>query len=140
MVVVSPAVGKAMVKQLKRNRRQSPSDVICDLNVALTKAERERDEARAQVEELRTENDILRQKTKWADAPKSAYLQVNGIDVVNQVEAAKILNEPQYQISRWLKAGKFEKVSVPGRKKPMIAVRSLKKPERGQPGRPKKIQ
>ncbi len=143
MGIVSPPVGGAMAVQVKRNHRQSPSDVINDLNVQITKLTRERNEALEREQAALKENDTLRQRLKHerpVEASASPYLQVNGIDVVNQVEAARMLGEPQYKVSRWLKAGKFEKIVDPSRKYPWIAVRSLKKPERGQPGRPKKKQ
>jgi hypothetical protein len=138
------AVGKAMAVQVKRTRRdQTPQGIIDELRVKLAQAERERDAALEQIKRLDAENDKLALKAHRArktssTADTDAVLTINGRQVVNQVEAAKRLNVPQWKISRWMNAGKFEKVAVPGRKKPMIAVDSLTKPEPGKPGRKKK--
>jgi hypothetical protein len=143
-VALNSAVGRAMAVQVKRTRRdQTPQDIIAELRVKLAQAERERDNALTEVERLNAENDTLALKAHRARktssaADSDAVLTINGRQVVNQVEAAKRLNVPQWKISRWMNAGKFEKVAVPGRKKPMIAVDSLTKPEPGKPGRKKK--
>lgn len=138
------AVYDAMAKQSKRLQQEPTLQQKYDeLRVKLTQAERERDNALAEVERLNAENDKLALKAHRARKTSSAadtdaVLTINGRQVVNQVEAAKRLNVEQYCISRWVKAGKFELVKVPGRKKPMIAVDSLTKPEPGKPGRKKK--
>lgn len=138
-----PAAYSAMAKQVKRTRRdQTPQDIIDDLRVKLAKAERERDNALAEVKRLNDENDKLALKahrTRKASANGSTgRLSIDGREVVNQVEAAEILKVPQWKISRWVAAGKFEKVAVPGKRKPLLFADSLTKPEPGKPGRKKK--
>lgn len=50
--------------------------------------------------------------------------------LVSQVEAAAILHVKPYTISRWVKAGHFTLVNVPGRKHPLIDAASLRHPPR----------
>lgn len=135
------AVGRAMAVQVNRTRRvATDADTIADLRVQLDQMRRERDAALAEIERL---NGLIeKQQASVVHSPTvnkaDAGTFVNGRLVVNQVEAAQRLNVKQYQISRWLKAGKFEKATVPGHKLPGIYADSLHKPERGQPGRKKK--
>lgn len=144
-VVLNSAVGKAMADQSKRLQRpRTLQDTIDDLRVKLAKAERELVNALAEIKRLNKENDDLHIKAHRAGkktsttADADAILTINGRQVVTQVEAAKRLKVEQYQISRWVKAKKLETLSVPGRKKPMIPVDALTKPEPGKPGRKKK--
>src|SRR5687768_7333600 len=94
-VVLNSSVGRAMAVQVKRTRRdQTPQDIIAELRVKLAQAERERDNALAEVERLNVENDKLALKAHRArktstDADTDAVLTINGRQVVNQVEAAK---------------------------------------------------
>lgn len=135
------AAGRALAVQVTRTRQTDPLQAqIDDLTVKLAKAERERDAALKENTRLAAENELLRGVAIHSATVNGAEAGtfVNGRLVVNQVEAAKRLNVKQYQISRWLKAGKFQKVEVPGHKLPGIYADSLHKPERGQPGRKKK--
>ena len=141
------AVGRAMATQVKRTRRdQTPQDIIDELRAMLTKVERERDAALAEVKRLNTENDDLHRKAyragrdrKVATADGSATGKFHdGIEYINQSEAAEILNVPQFKISRWVKAKKFEMIAVPGLKVKQIVRSSLYKPEPGKAGRKKK--
>lgn len=135
------AAYKAMAVQKARTQQPTTdADVIRDLRLKLAIAERERDAALAEVTRLNAENDTLtlrthRSKTNAGDAGSGTF--VDGRRVVNQVEAARLLDVPQYKISRWLKARKFEKARVPGRKLPGIFADSLHKPEPGKAGRKK---
>lgn len=137
------AAYSAMAVQAKRlHREPTPQEIIDDLRVQLAQVQGELKAAQEEIKRLNTENDKLvvrahRAKKVNAEAADSGTF-VNGRRVVNQVEAAEQLRVEQYQISRWLKAGKFQKVIVPGRKKPMIYADSLHKPERGQSGRKRK--
>lgn len=134
------AVYGAMAKQVKRTRRdQTPQEIIDDLQVKLAQVERERDNALEEVKRLNEENDKLALKAHRTRKTNGSTgrLSIDGREVVNQVEAAEILKVPQWKISRWVAAGKFEKVAVPGRKKPMLFADSLTKPEPGKPGRKK---
>lgn len=137
------AAYKAMAVQATRlHREPTPAEIIDDLRVQLAQAVRDLAAANEEITRLNAENDKLalrahRAKKVNADTADSGTF-INNRRVVNQVEAAELLRVEQYQISRWLKAGKFEKVIVPGRKKPMIYADSLHKPERGQPGRKRK--
>ncbi len=137
-------VGRAMVTQAKRlHREPTPAEIIADLRVQLAEAQRELAAAHLEIKRLNVENDTLAVRAHRAGkvntaSEANAGTFVNGRKVVNQVEAAELLKVKQYQVSRWLKAGKFEKVAVQGHKKPMIYADSLHKPERGQPGRKKK--
>ncbi|MEO8608928.1 MAG: hypothetical protein ABI690_13640 [Chloroflexota bacterium] len=141
MSMINPAVGRAMADQVKRTRRE-PTDAerLHEALVENARLIRELALAHVEIKRLNAENDKL--AVRAHRAPKTnaggAGTFINGRKVVNQVEAAKHLGVKQYQISRWLKAGKFEKVEVPGHKLPSIYADSLHKPERGQPGRKKK--
>lgn len=142
-MALNASVGRAMAVQVKRTRRdQTPQDIIDELRAMLTKAERERDIALAEVQRLNTENDKLAlkaQRARKTSADGSATGKFHdGIEYVNQTEAATILKVEQYQISRWVTARKFEMLAVPGLKKKQIVRSSLVKPERGTPGRKKK--
>lgn len=141
MTNLPAAAYNAMAVQAARNRRaQTPDEVIADLRVQLAQAQRDLVAAQQEIKRLNAENELLRCSVIHSPAANAgdAGTFVNGRRVVNQVEAAKQLNVKQYQISRWLKAGKFQTVRVPGHKKPLIYADSLHKPERGQPGRKKK--
>lgn len=143
-MALNAAVGKAMAVQVNRTRRdQTHQDIIDELRVKLAQAERERDIALVEVKRLNDENDKLAVKAHRARKSSStgdadAVLTINGRQVVTQVEAAKRLKVEQYQVSRWVKVKKLETLTVPGRKKPMIPVDCLTKPEPGKPGRKKK--
>lgn len=137
------ATYKAMAKQKRRTQQpRTLQDEIDELRVKLAAAERERDDALAEVERLNTENDTLNLKAHRArkvNADPSVTGQFHdGIEYVNQVQAAVILKVGQYAISRWVKAKKFEMIAVPDHKKLQIVRSSLVKPERGKPGRKKK--
>ena len=141
MTSLPPAVGRAMTVQVNRTRHEpTPAEIIHDLRVQLAVAERYLELANEKISRLEAENEQLRAVAVHSTSVNSADAGtfVNGRLVVNQVEAAQRLGVKQYKISRWLKAGKFEKVAVPGHKLPGIYADSLYKPERGQPGRKKK--
>lgn len=142
MTALPAAVGKAMAVQVKRTRRdQTPQDMIDELRVKLAKAERERDVAVAEVKRLNDENDKLALKAHRARKPSADGSATgkfhDGIEYVNQTEAAALLNVPQFKMSRWVKAGKFEMIAVPGLKIKQIVRASLYKPEPGKAGRKK---
>lgn len=132
----------AMAKQKRRAQQpRTLQDDIDDLRAMLTKAERERDNALAEVKRLNAENDQLALKAHRArktSADGSSEQSHDGIAYVNQAQAAAILDVGQYAISRWVKAGKFQMIAVPGAKRLQIVTSSLYKPERGTPGRKKK--
>lgn len=83
--------------------------------------------AREQLREARAQNETLveqlNQQTSGDAAPVKSRL-------VSQVEAAAILHVQPYTISRWVKAGHFTLVNVPGRKHPLIDAASLRHPPR----------
>lgn len=133
----------AMKVQAKRTQHEPTLlERYDELRVRLTQVEGERDNALAEVQRLNAENDSLNLKAHRArkvDTGAAVTGQFHdGVEYVNQVQAAAILKVGQYAISRWVKAGKFEMIAVPGHKKPQIVRSSLVKPERGQPGRKKK--
>lgn len=135
------AAYKAMAVQAKRLHRDlAPAETIADLRVQLAEAQRDLAAANLEIQRLNAENDKLALKAHRSPKVNAADSGtfINGREVVNQVEAAKRLKVKQYQVSRWLKAGKFEKTDVAGHKKPMIYADTLHKPEHGQPGRKKK--
>src|SRR5689334_12088858 len=110
-----PAAYTAMVVQAKRlHREPTPQEVLADRRVQLTKAQNDLVAAQDEINRL---NSVI--ETQQASVVHSATVNaadsglfINGRKVVNQVDAAKLLGVKQYQISRWLKAGKFEKVAV----------------------------
>lgn len=140
------AVGRAMTVQVNRTRREPTlQEINDDLRVQLAAAQRELKAAQNEIKRLNAENDKLAVRAHRVKKTDSGALITGqfhkGIEYVNQVEACAILGMPakeQYRISRWIKAGKFEMMSVPGLKKKQIVRASLHKPERGQPGRKKK--
>lgn len=143
MTAFPAAVGRAMAVQVDRTRREpTQQDIINDLRVMLAQAERERDNALAEVKRLEAENDKLaikahRARKTSADGSATGKFH-DGIEYVNQTEAAAILKVNQYAVSRWVKAGKFETLTVPGLKIRQIVRASLDKPEPGKAGRKKK--
>lgn len=132
-MVLSSSVGKAMAVQVNRTRREPTlQDIIDELRVKLAQAERERDTAQAEVKRLNEENDQLalkahRARKTSADGSTSGKFH-DGVEYVNQTEAAAILNVPQFKMSRWVKANKFEMIAVPGFKIKQIVRASLYKP------------
>ena len=143
MTAFPAAAGRAMAVQVKRTRRdQTPQDIIDELRVKLAQVERERDNALAEVKRLNVENDQLALKAHRArksSAEGSATGKFHdGVEYVNQKEAAELLNVPQFKMSRWVKAKKFEMIAVPGLKVKQIVRSSLYKPEPGKAGRKKK--
>lgn len=142
-MALDPAAYKAMAVQARRTQQpRTLQDDIDELRVKLAKAERELAAATQHVAALETENDALALKAHRArkvNADPSVTGQFHdGIEYVNQVQAAAILKVKQYAVSRWIKAGKIQTMTVPGHKKPQIVRSSLVKPERGKPGRKKK--
>lgn len=138
-----PAAYDAMAKQKRRTQQpRTLQDDIDELRVRLAQAEHERDNALAEVERLNKENDNLHRQAhhaRKASVGGSANGKFHdGVEYVNQSEAAAILNVPQYKLSRWVKANKFEMVAVPGLKIKQIVRASLYKPEPGKAGRKKK--
>lgn len=137
------AAYNAMAKQKRRTQQpRTLQDDIDELRVELAAVERERDNALAEVKRLNAENDTLalkahRARKSSADGSATGKFH-NGIEYVNQSEAAGLLNVPQFKISRWVKAGKFEMIAVPGLKIKQIVRATLTKPEPGKPGRKKK--
>lgn len=143
MTTFPAAAGRAMAVQVNRTRRDPTlQDIIDELRVKLSQAERERDAALAEVKRLNAENDRLALKahrTRKSSAGDSATGKFHdGVEYVNQSEAAAILNVPQFKMSRWVKAGKFEMIAVPGLKIKQIVRASLYKPAPGKAGRKKK--
>jgi hypothetical protein len=138
------SITRAMAVQVERSSRThrtpTDADIIADLCVKLEVAQRDLAAAHLEIERLATENERLRASVIHGPGVNAAKegLFVNGRLVVNQIEAAEILGVKQFKISRWVKAGKFQTVAVPGRKIPMLYADSLHKPERGKPGRKKK--
>lgn len=149
MTAFPAAVGKAMAVQVNRTRHEPTlQDKYEALLVELAQVERERDTAQAEVKRLNEENDILAVKAHRARKPtadasangsESTTIKIHeGVEYVNQSEAATILNVGQYAISRWVKAGKFQMIAVPGYKRLQIVRSSLHKPAPGKAGRKKK--
>ncbi len=140
--MVSAAVGSAMAKQLTRvNHPQTDAEKLRDAQVQITRLERELAAALEENQRLNAENDRLAIRAGRAGKGINTVADgtfVNGRLVINQVEAAKRLNVPQYMISRWVKDRKIKTTPVPGRKKPGIFADELVKPPRGKPGRKKK--
>lgn len=102
-------------------------------------------QAGERIEELEDENDAQRGKllnlqhtTRSRARGKSANLQVNGREVVNQTEAARLLGVEPYQVSRWVSAGHFQ-TTKHGRRE-LIFVDSLHKPAPKRKGRKKSQQ
>lgn len=140
---LTPAVGRAMVTQAKRNQRvQTPEEIIADLRVELAAAQRELKVSKEENKRLNAENDALAlkahrgSKVNVTKATSGKFHE--GVAYVNQIEAAAILRVDQAQISRWVKAKKFTMISVPKYKKPQIVLASLRKPEPEKRGRKKK--
>lgn len=147
-VFLPQAAYDAMKVQAKRTHHEPTlQEQYDELRVKLAVAERERDNALAEVKRLNAENDSLNLKAHRAHKVNADLTDGvghvtgqfhDGIEYVNQVQAAAILKVGQYAISRWVKARKFEMIAVPDHKKLQIVRSSLVKPERGQPGRKKK--
>lgn len=142
-MALDPAAYKAMAVQARRTQHEPTLQERYDeLRVKLAKAERELAAATQRVAELEVENDALALKAHRARKVNTGGSITgqfhDGVEYVNQVQAAAILKVGQYAISRWIKAGKFQTMTVPGHKKTQIVRSSLVKPERGKPGRKKK--
>lgn len=134
----------AMAKQKRRTQKpRTLQDEIDDLRVKLARAERELANEKKRVKELETENDTLALKAHHAKKVASADGSTtgkfhDGIEYVNQKDAALILGVRQDQISKWVAAKKFEMIAVPGIKKLQLVRTSVVKPVPGKPGRKKK--
>ena len=90
----------------------------------------------AEIERLHNLLDVARTRIRELEGQiENLTLQLDQVApvekrLVSQVEAAAILHVKPYTISRWVKAGHFTLVNVPGRKHPLIDAASLRHPPR----------
>ena len=132
MLAAARRTSRATITALDRQRRagnaplpdgegQGLSEQLHLLALEKAQLERELTAARQRIADLEAQADTLaaraaahRAFTRNSERMNSALL-FDGRPVVNQTEAARLLNVKQYQISRWVAAGHFQTVIVGAR-------------------------
>lgn len=127
-------------------RVNTPVDTVDDLKRQLLAAQREIARLAAELTAALTENIRLHKEADKLNAARltaRAKLPAGESAVMTQTEAARYLSKiagrtiQQYQVHRWMKAGHFQTVTVPGKAALHVMSDSLYVPPPGRAGRRK---
>lgn len=142
--MINRSVSGAMAQQIIRVN--APVDTVDDLKRQLLAAQREIARLAAELSAALTENIRLHKEADKLNAARlttRAKLPAGESTVMTQTEAARYLSKiagreiKQYQIHRWMKAGHFQTVNVPGKAALHVMSDSLYVPPPGRAGRRK---
>lgn len=142
--MINRSVSGAMAQQIVRVN--APVDTVDDLKRQLLAAQREIARLAAELSAALTENIRLHKEADKLNAARlttRAKLPAGESTVMTQTEAARYLSKiagreiKQYQIHRWMKAGHFQTVNVPGKAALHVMSDSLYVPPPGRAGRRK---
>ena len=143
--MINRSVSGAMAQQIIRVH--APVDTVEELKRRLLEKEREIARLAAELTAALTENIRLNREADKLNAARltaaRAKLPAGESTVMTQTEAARYLSKiagrtiQQYQVHRWMKAGHFQTVTVPGKAALHVMSDSLYVPPPGRAGRRK---
>ena len=142
--MINRSVSGAMAQQIIRVN--APVDTVEELKRRLLEKEREIARLAAELTAALTENIRLNREADKLNAARltaRAKLPAGESTVMTQTEAARYLSKiagrtiQQYQVHRWMKAGHFQTVTVPGKAALHVMSDSLYVPPPGRAGRRK---